>query len=523
MWFGSKEEPEVQEVLDVSGRRPSNADAIRQQHRKSVSNKGLTGASALTVKQSIVPITLVTVLFFLWGFAYGLLDVLNAKFQTSLNITAAKAGGLQGAYFGAYLIGPPTYSGWIVRKFGYRYTFMTGLCIYGVGALMFWPSAVKRSFAGFCGCMSHDLLKCLGKANVLIDNLALFIVGSGLSTLETSANPFIATCGPPRLSEFRLELSQSFQAIGSVMAPLLASRVFFKQTDPHDLSNVQWTYLGIACFVFLLAVVFYFAPIPEVTDADMALQAEQSSGLTGYIDKPMRKQYKLFFGVAAQFCYVGAQVAVASQFIKYSVNSAHITDSEGSDRYAIGQGLFAIGRFAAAGGMMVTKPRWILMVFMSGVMIFIAAAMGAKGEGGVATLSIVLFFESCVFPTIFTLSIRGLGRHTKRGSSWIVASVSGGALFPSLTGLVADHKGYHVAMCVPLVGFFVAFIFAIYLNTICAGELDGFRETKIGYTDSDGTVGDIQHDVRRASVVSGSDMEKGTVVSERPVHKEIAP
>lgn len=195
---------------------------------------------------------------------------------------------MQGAYFGAYFIGPLTYSGWIVRKFGYRWTFITGLCIYGVGALMFWPSAVYRSFGGFCG--------------------SLFIVGSGLSTLEASANPFIATCGPPRLSEFRLELSQSFQAIGSVMAPLLASRVFFENTKPDDISKVQWTYLGIAGFVFLLAIVFYFANIPEVTDADMELQAMQIASVTGHTDKPMRKQYKLFFGVAAQFCYVGAQV-----------------------------------------------------------------------------------------------------------------------------------------------------------------------------------------------------------------------
>ena len=484
--FGRKEEPEISEIL--SQRRPSNVEAVAlQRRRKSASNRGLTGASALTVRQSIVPIALVTLLFFLWGFAYGLLDVLNAKFQNSLNIGAAKAGGLQGAYFGAYLIGPPTYSGWIVRRFGYRWTFITGLCIYGVGALMFWPSAVKRSFAGFCG--------------------SLFIVGSGLSTLETSANPFIATCGPPRLSEFRLELSQSFQAIGSVMAPLLASRVFFKNTDPKDLSSVQWTYLSIAAFVFLLAGVFYVAPIPEVTDADMALQAEQSSGLTGYVDKPMSKQYKLFFGVAAQFCYVGAQVGVASQFIKYAVESAKITDSQASDRYALGQGLFAIGRFFAAGCMMYIKPRWILMFFMTMIMIFISAAMGARGEGGVAVLSIVLFFESAVFPTIFTLSIRGLGRHTKRGSSWIVASVSGGALFPSLTGLVADHQDYHIAMVIPLVGFFIAFAFPIYLNTLCARELDGFRETKIGYEDEHGTIGGVVHEERRGSVVES---ENGT-------------
>ncbi|KAF3767628.1 MFS general substrate transporter [Cryphonectria parasitica EP155] len=465
--FGKNQEPTPQEIHEQ--RQPSNVEV--NTHKKNVSNRGLTGASALTVRQSILPITLVTILFFLWGFAYGLLDVLNAKFQTALNITAAKAGGLQAAYFGAYLIGPPTYSGWLVRRFGYRWTFIAGLCIYGVGALMFWPSAVKRSFGGFCG--------------------SLFIVGSGLSTLETSANPFIATCGPPRLSEFRLELSQSFQAIGSVMAPLLASRVFFSNTDPSDISKVQWTYLGIAAFVFLLAVVFYFSPIPEVTDADMELQAEQSAGLTGYEDKPMSKQYKLWFGVAAQFCYVGAQVGVAANFINFAVESAGLTSAQASDRYAIAQGLFALGRFAAAGMMMYIKPRLVLMVFMSAIMVFIALSMGIYGEGGIAFLSLVLFFESCVFPTIFTLSIRGLGRHTKRGSSFIVAAVSGGALFPSLTGLVADHKSYHIAMCVPLVGFFVSFVYPIFLNTVYKKELDGFRETKIGYKDEHGgTIGD---------------------------------
>lgn len=195
---------------DAIAQRPSAADV--DFHRKSIANKGLTGASALTVRQSIWPITLVTILFFLWGFAYGLLDVLNAKFQTSLNITAAKAGGLQGAYFGAYFIGPLTYSGWIVRKYGYRWTFIAGLIIYGIGALMFWPSAVYKSFPGFCG--------------------SLFIVGSGLSTLETSANPFIATCGPPRLSEFRLELSQSFQAVGSVAAPSSLPASFSSRPTP---------------------------------------------------------------------------------------------------------------------------------------------------------------------------------------------------------------------------------------------------------------------------------------------------
>lgn len=284
------------------------------------------------------------------------------------------------------------------------------------------------------------------------------------------------------------------------MAPLLASRVFFQETNPNDISKVQWTYLGIAAFVFLLAVVFFFSPIPEVTDADMELQAEQSSGLTGYEDKPMNKQYKLFFGVAAQFCYVGAQVGVAANFINYARESANLTASQASDRYAIGQGLFAIGRFAAAGLMMVVKPRLVLMAFMSAIMLFIALAIGIYGEAGIAMLSLVLFFESCVFPTIFTLSIRGLGRHTKRGSSWIVAAVSGGALFPSLTGLLADHKGYHIGMVVPLIGFFVSFVYPIFLNTAYKRELDGFRESKIGYVDEHGTIGDAARDARKASL-----------------------
>lgn len=482
-------EPTRDEVL--TQRQPSTAEAMENAGRRStVANKGLTGASALTVRQSIWPCTLVTVLFFMWGFAYGLLDVLNSKFQTALNITAAKSGGLQGAYFGAYFIGPLTYSGWFVRKFGYRWTFILGLLIYAVGALMFWPSAVYESFGGFCG--------------------SLFIVGSGLSTLEVSANPFIATCGPPRLSEFRLELSQSFQAVGSVIAPLLAARVFFKETNLTDLSHVQWTYVGIAAFVILLAVVFFFSPIPEVTDADMALQAEQCADLTGYVEKPLNKQYKLFFGVAAQFCYVGAQVAVASRFINYSIETANLTHSVASDRYAIGQSLFAIGRFAAAGLFMFVKPRLVLLVFMTAIMIFIGAAMGVKGEAGFAMLSLVLFFESCIFPTIFTLSIRGLGRHTKRGSSWIVASVCGGALFPSLTGLLADKAGNHLAMGVPLAGFFVSFCFPIYLNTVCARELDGFRDTKIGYTDERrGTIIGDANDTETMEAVKRSSVSYG--------------
>lgn len=432
--------------------------------RGSVDDHAVTGAGEITTRQSIIPVSLVTILFFMWGFAYGLLDVLNKHFQETLHVSAAQSSGLQAAYFGAYFIGPLTYSGWIVRKFGYRWTFITGLCIYGVGALLFWPSGVKRSFGGFCG--------------------AMFVVGSGLSTLETSANPFIATCGPPKWSELRLNLAQAFQAIGSVVAPVLASFVLFKKVNDEDensLKSVQWVYLGIACFVFLLAVVFLFAPIPEVTDADMAAQQEQSASTTGYVDKPFRQQYTLFWGVAAQFCYVGAQVAIAGFFIHYCVEvKPSLSTADGSNLLAVAQALFAVGRFTASILMRWVRPRLVLLGFMTGIIAFIVAAIPTSGDTAIAMLCLVLFFESCIFPTIFTLSLRGLGRHTKRGASFLVASVSGGAVFPPMLGAVVDARNTRIAMSVPLGGFLVAYSFPIYLNLFKAKELDAFNETNVG-------------------------------------------
>ena len=218
----------------------------------------------------------------------------------------------------------------------------------------------------------------------------------------------------------------------------------------------------------------------------MADQAEQTVASTGYSDKPLRKQYTLFWGVIAQFCYVGAQVAIAGYFINYVVLVRPGTSSAtGSNQLAIAQGLFAIGRFVAGLSMKVVKPRYVLMLFMTMIIIFISASMGASGDGGIACLSLVLFFESCVFPTIFTLSLRGLGRHTKRGASFLVASVSGGAVFPPMLGAVADRKGTQIAMCIPLAGFVIAWTFPLYLNIFKAKELDGYRESKVGVQGKD--------------------------------------
>ncbi|KAF7561972.1 hypothetical protein G7046_g2168 [Stylonectria norvegica] len=446
-----------------------------------VSDDAVTNAANLTIRQSLLPNLLVTILFFLWGFAYGLLDVLNSHFQSSLHISSSMAAGLSSAYFGAYFVCPPTISGWILRRTGFRVTFMTGLAVLAVGCLLFWPSGIKKSFGGFCGSM--------------------FVVGAGLSTLETAADPFLAICGPPKYSEIRLNLAQAVQGVGSFVAPLLASRVFFAHTLDNDqgLRNVQWVYLGVAGFVALLMVLFFLAPFPEITDADMGIQEGE---IGEYDPGPFKKQYNLFFAIWSQFCYVGAQVAVANYFI-YFCREAGRTDSQSSDLLAVGQGLYAANRFIAGFLMMVPafKPRYILAVYLALCFVFSVAAINTTGSASIAMLILVLCFESACFATIFTLGLRGLGRHTKLGGSLLVAAISGGMVFPPMTGAINDRHNAHLAMVIPMMGYVLAYIYPVYVNFWNSAALDLRRETQVG-------------------VVPVTDKQLEMDAQERAVHKE---
>ncbi|KAJ5104046.1 hypothetical protein N7532_004575 [Penicillium argentinense] len=427
-------------------------------------DKAITSAVHLTLRQSLLPNALVTILFFLWGFGYGLLDTLNSHFQTTLNISAGMSSGLQASYFAAYFVCPLTISGWLVRKYGFRVTFMTGLAILAVGCLLFWPSGVKKSFGGFCGSM--------------------FVVGAGLSTLETAADPFLAICGPPKYSEIRLNIGQAIQGVGTFIAPLLASRVFFADTvdTAAGLKNVQWTYLGVACFVALLVILFWLAPFPEITDADQeALEGQiaDHAADTG----PFKKQYNLFLGVWSQFCYVGAQVAVAGYFITFCEEAGREA-SASSDLLAVAQGLYAFMRFVSSGLMMMKafKPRYMLTVYLILCIVFSIAAIPTHGTASIAMIILVLCFESCCFATIFSLGLRGLGRHTKLGGSLLVAAISGGMVFPPMMGAIVDKKNAHTAMVIPMMGYVLAMVFPIYVNIYKKDSMDLHRDTEINVT-----------------------------------------
>ncbi len=231
----------------------------------------------------------------------------------------------------------------------------------------------------------------------------------------------------------------------------------------------------------------------------MEFQAEETT--TEASEKPFWKQYKLFHAAFAQFCYTGAQVAIAGYFINYAMDTRPGTSrSLGSNLLAGAQAAFALGRFAGAAIMKYVRPRYVFGVFLTCCIIFIIPAITGRGNTGIAMLYVVLFFESVCFPTIVALGMRGLGRHTKRGSGYIVAGVVGGACVPPLTGKVIDLHGSGTAMVVPLAFFVAAWSYALCVNVAPPYKrvIDSFNETKVGIEPT------VEHEERQVESKDGS-------------------
>jgi FHS family L-fucose permease-like MFS transporter len=247
----------------------------------------------LTGRKLIFPLSLATLLFFLWGFSYGLLDVLNKHFQTVLKITKLQSTALQIVYFGGgYLCFSPIAAEVLKRK-GYRITIILGLSLFATGAIFFWPTAhfsnaenAHKAFGGFIVCT--------------------FVIACGLATLETSANSYAAVIGDPKSASMRLQFCQSWNGVASFIGPLIASKFFFSGSNANNLVNVQYVYLAVAIAAFLVGILFFFAKMPETSSDDT-----DPSGITDITfgkPKPLWKEYNMIFGFVAQFCYVGAQV-----------------------------------------------------------------------------------------------------------------------------------------------------------------------------------------------------------------------
>ncbi|GAB7364856.1 hypothetical protein MBLNU230_g5649t1 [Neophaeotheca triangularis] len=425
-----------------------------------VNMKGSKSMVHMTNKESIFPITMVTVLFFIWGFEYGLLDVLNQQFQRVASMSPAQTTGIHSAYFAGYFVGPLCFGRFILKHWGFSKCYSVGLAIYACGTLVFWPAAVLTSFPAF-----------------IITN---FMVGIGLSILETAANPFIALCGPQKYGEIRLNFSQGVQAIGSVVAPLIANRAFFHRSfNAPSLVDTQWAYLGISLFTALLAVVYYYIPLPEATDIELEDASERMDGANkahmklsfpGKSETPTKIPIiylTLGLGVFSQFCYVGAQEVNATTFDTYLALIAPRLSV--SNFMAIAHTAFAVSRFLAAGLGFFIKPRVLLFFFYTGAIVFSALCMArgpGSGDSGVVMITMVFFFEGPLFSLIFAQSLRGMGRHTKTASALITAAISGGAVFPPIStaiahGSIRDANFSHVAAVAAFAG---GIVYALVLN-----------------------------------------------------------
>jgi FHS family L-fucose permease-like MFS transporter len=288
--------------------------------------------------------------------------------------------------------------------------------------------------------------------------ISLFILASGLTFLETAANPYVTVLGSSETSEFRLNLSQCFNGLGSFVGPMIGKALFFNEDQPaggSDLSSVQLTYVIIGVVVLVIALFFYKTPLPEIKE----ISTEEQIGGAAAV-KPLFAHSHFVWGVIAQFFYVAAQVGVGALFINYVTTYwAGTSNGQAALLLAISLGLFTGGRFIGTAVMKKVAPNKLLALYAIINIALCLVVMLGKGAIAVYALMAVFFFMSIMFPTIFALGVKDLGVHTKKGGAFIIMSIVGGALMPYIMGVVVEKESIAMSYSVPLVCFAVVFYY----------------------------------------------------------------
>lgn len=390
----------------------------------------------------LLPFVLITSLFFLWGFAHSILDVLNKHFQDSLQISKTGSALVQAMVYGGYfLMAIP--AGKIISRWGYRTGVITGLLLYGTGALLFIPGAYIMTFWFFLMC--------------------LFIIGCGLTCLETAANPYVTVLGDPESAERRINLSQSFNGLGWIVGPLVGGLLLFDGEDGIASSSLlALPYAVIGVVVLIVAAIFAKVKLPEVAEepesSEYSEKSEKSVSLWSHRN--------FVFGLVALFLYVAAQTGLNSFFINYATENADVNAQTAAVLLGFGcMGLFMLGRMGGSWLMSMVRSETVLTICGAGAVLTMAAILFCPGSWGIAALLVCYLCESIMFPTIFALAIKGVGRHTKQASSYLIMSIVGGAVAPLLMGLIADTTGdMRPAFTVPMVCYAVITAYAVYLS-----------------------------------------------------------
>jgi FHS family L-fucose permease-like MFS transporter len=409
----------------------------------------------LTEQRYLLPFVLVTSLFFLWAIGVNLNDVLIPHLKKAFGLTDFQSSFIQVAFFGGYFLGALP-AARLMEKIGYKGGILAGLLICATGALLFIPASIVGAYSFFL--------------------FALFVMSSGQSFLEVGANPYITILGPAESSERRLNLAQSFNAVGAVVVIVLGSLFILSGIEytpaqlagmssqqlaayrGHEASMVRAPYLVITGIFLLVAALIYFAHLPEVASEEKKEKNDTSGkGLSALLAHP-----HLVKGVIAQFFYVGAQVGVGSFVVRFVKHTMPDTPEKMAAQFLVAhQTGFMIGRFAGSAIMKRVPAPKLLSIFAAGALACVVIGTTTSGMVSVLAIVAVGFFNSIMFPTIFALSLKNLGPLTKRASSLLVMSIIGGAVIPAVMGRISDTSNIQMAFIVPLVCYLYVIYFAV--------------------------------------------------------------
>ena len=396
---------------------------------------GLREAMDTQPSRFTAALIVLTLLFFMWGLITSLNDILIPHLKAFFTLNYVQAMLVQFSFFGAYLV-MSFPSGYLVEKLGYRRGIVIGLVTAAIGCLGFYPAAGIQSYGLFLA--------------------ALFVLASGITLLQVAANPYVAVLGSPVTASSRLNLTQAFNSLGTTLGPFLGSMLILSTATPtharstvHAIQAVQLPYLGLAAALFLVAIVFSRFHLPSI-----------SSPAPNTFDTPARETGErsvwshrhLVLGAVAIFVYVGAEVAIGSFLVSFMARPeiAGIPQDVAGRYLSFYWGGAMIGRFAGALVLRKVPAGRVLACNALCATVLLVVAMAMAGKTAMWAVLAIGLCNSIMFPTIFTLAIARLGRHTGEGSGVLCMAIAGGAMVPVLQGYVADHIGILLAFCVPV-------------------------------------------------------------------------
>ena len=394
--------------------------------------------SKLVGRKYLLPFILITSLFFMWGFARAILDVLNKHFQQEMHISITQSALIQvTTYLGYFLMALP--AGALITRYGYRRGVVTGLMLFGIGSLLFIPGQMTMSFAVFL--------------------FALFVIGCGLVLLETSANPYAAELGSRETAASRLNLAQSFNGLGCIIAPVTVGAVLFTGSD----SNVAIPYTIMGIVVLVVAVIFSRVNLPEITPDtdDVSDEPEAQQGVFKTVGALLRRP-TFRYGLIALFCYEISEISINSLFINYATADGWMSPETAAAVLSFGAlGLFMLARVAGSVIMSrVPAPKVLCVCAVMTVLGALAVTLNA-GNFSRAGVFVCYAFEAIMFPTIFAVTISDAGKSVKIASSLLMMTPIGGAVGTLLMGLVADAHSLSEAFLIPAAGYAVVLGYAL--------------------------------------------------------------